>query len=104
MKIIKNIIYSLIDLVKFNKEISRIINNYDILFPAKWFRYFEADYEKENILFLTKVCKKDMTIMDIGAHLGIMSVIMAKLIGNNGKALSYEPIPKTFTLLKKSLL
>ncbi len=101
MTTIKNIIYSILDLVSFNKGISRKINNYDIRFPAKWFRYFEADYEKENIAFLTKVCKKDMTIIDIGAHLGLMSVIMAKLIGNNGKVLSYEPTPKTFILFKK---
>ena len=97
----KNSIYTIFDLLILNKGLSRKINNYSIRFPSKWARYFESDYEKENVAFLTKICKPGMTVIDIGAHLGLMSVIIAKLIGENGKVYAFEPTPKTFLLLKK---
>ncbi|MBA3679827.1 MAG: FkbM family methyltransferase [Bacteroidetes bacterium] len=101
MSTIKNSVYGLIDLVTLNKGIARKINDYSIRFPAKWSRYFESNYEKENVEFLTKTCKKDMTVIDIGAHLGLISVIIAKLVGEKGQVHSFEPTPATFTLLKK---
>lgn len=101
MSSLKNTVYNLIDVLTLHKGISRKINNYAVRFPAKWFRYFEADYEQENVAFLTKTCKEGMVVIDIGAHLGLMSVIIAKLIGKHGKLYSFEPTPKTFEILKK---
>lgn len=101
MSSFKNSIYRLVDLITLNKGLSRTINNYSIRFPAKWARYFENDYEKENVAFLTKTCKPGMTVIDIGAHLGLMSVIIAKLVGEKGKVFAFEPTPKTFLILKK---
>ena len=71
------------------------------MFPAKWFRYFENDYEKENILFLKEKCNPNMIIFDIGAHLGLMSMICSQLLQKKGKIYSFEPTPKTFEILKK---
>ncbi len=101
MSSLKNSIYNVIDLLTLNKGFTRTINNYNIRFPAKWARYFENDYEKENIAFLTKACKPGMTVIDIGAHLGLMSVIIAKLVGPKGKVYAFEPTPGTFLILKK---
>jgi FkbM family methyltransferase len=101
MSDLKDTIYGLTDLLTFNKGIPRKINNYTVRFPAKWARYFETDYEHENVAFLTKTCKKGMTVVDIGAHLGLMSVIIAKLVGEKGKVYSFEPTPKTFEIFKR---
>jgi hypothetical protein len=49
---LKNIIYSIIDLLILGKGLPCYVNGFKVMFPAKWFRYFENDYEKENILFL----------------------------------------------------
>ena len=101
MSILKNTIYSILDVLTLNKGISRNINGYAIRFPAKWARYFESNYEHENVAFLTQTCKPGMVVIDIGAHLGLMSVIIAKLVGKQGKVFSFEPTPATFSILKK---
>ena len=98
---LKNIIYSIIDLLILGKGLPCYVNSFKVMFPAKWFRYFENDYEKENILFLKEKCKPNMIIFDIGAHLGLMSMICSQLLQKKGKIYSFEPTPKTFEILKK---
>jgi FkbM family methyltransferase len=101
MNTIKNIIYKLVDILTLDKGLSCNVNGFKIKFPAKWFRYFENDYEKENIEFLKKVCKPEMIVFDIGAHLGLMSMICAQLMKKLGKVYAFEPTPKTFEILEK---
>lgn len=100
-QLIKNSIYSLIDFLTLGKGITRLINGIRIVFPAKWSRYFESDYESENVTFLKANCKNGMTVIDIGAHLGLMSVTIAHLVGKQGKVYSFEPTPITYNTLIK---
>lgn len=97
----KNIIYSIIDFLILSKGLPCYVNGFKVKFPAKWFRYFENDYEKENMLFIKENCMPNMVVFDIGAHLGLMSIICAQLLQNKGKVYSFEPTPKTFEILKK---
>ena len=97
----KNIIYSIIDFLILGKGLPCYVNGFKVKFPAKWFRYFENDYEKENMLFIKENCMPNMVVFDIGAHLGLMSIICAQLLQKKGKVYSFEPTPKTFEILKK---
>ena len=95
----KTLVYQVLDAVTFYKGFACHVNGFKIYFPAKWFRYFENDYEKENILFLKEQIKPGMTVIDIGAHLGLMSVICAQLTGKTGKVYGFEPTSATFAVL-----
>jgi FkbM family methyltransferase len=44
-----------------------------------------------------------MQTIDIGAHIGLLSVIIAKKIGDNGRCYSFEPTPSTYNLLKQTI-
>jgi FkbM family methyltransferase len=101
MSFVKNTVYSFVDLLSLGKGIPTYVNDYEVRFPAKWARYFEKDYERDNIQFLSKNCIKNMTVIDIGAHLGLMSVIISKLVGDHGKVYSFEPTERTFETLKE---
>lgn len=101
MKLIKNSIYKAVDILTLNKGIARQINGFKILFPAKWSRYFESDYESENVAFIKESCKPGMTVLDIGAHLGLMSVTISQLVGKNGRIYCFEPTPNTYKILTK---
>lgn len=100
MSFIKNSIYWLLDILKLQKGYPAHINHYKVMFPAKWARYFEKDYEQENIAFITSTCTPGMTVIDIGAHLGLMSVIISKCIGSTGRIYAFEPTPGTFRVLQ----
>lgn len=101
---IKDNIYSFVDKITWGKGIPRIINGFTIRFPPKWSRYFQSDYEKENVVFIKKNLKPGAVAIDIGAHLGLMSSIMGKLGSSTGRVYSFEPTPQTFIVLQKVIL
>ncbi len=52
--------------------------------------------------FFLRFVDKGMTVVDIGAHVGIYSMLSSKLVGETGKVHSFEPTPWTFSLLKEN--
>lgn len=62
--------------------------------------YYYGFYEINLINFMVNFIKKDMTIIDIGANVGLYSLLSAFLVGENGKVYSFEPTPRTFKTLK----
>jgi FkbM family methyltransferase len=100
---IKNLAYSLYDLVTLKKGIPRKINNMIIRFPARWSRYYEDYYEAANYNFLQQQLKPGMKVVDIGAHIGLFSACSSQLTGTQGKTICFEPTPGTFSILKKTL-
>ena len=101
--IIKKIGYCALHILNFGKGISKSINGISINFPTKYFRYFPVDYEKENFEIIQNSIKNGDVILDIGAHIGLMSVILGKKVGADGKIYSFEPSPDTFLVLKNTI-
>jgi FkbM family methyltransferase len=101
MKQIKLLIYKVLDFLLLGRGVGRNISGFNIKFPARWSRYFEGDYEQANVDFLKANVKPGAIVFDIGAHLGLMSVICAKLNNNAGAVFAFEPTPGTFGLLQK---
>lgn len=64
---------------------------------------FEGDFELNEINFLKKILKKDDYFIDIGANIGLFSINAARIIGENGKIISFEPSPVTFSRLKENI-
>jgi FkbM family methyltransferase len=70
------------------------ITTYVILEQEKWF-------EKE-ITFLSNWLKPGMTVLDIGANLGVYSLPITRLVGPNGQVFAYEPGSEARRLLTMS--
>jgi FkbM family methyltransferase len=49
---------------------------------------------------LSEVIPEGSTVLDVGAHVGVFSLIFGSCVGEKGKVLSFEPNPKTFESLK----
>ena len=67
------------------------ITTYVILEQEKWF-------EKETT-FLARWLRPGMTVIDIGANLGVYSLPIARLVGPEGQVFAYEPATETRRLL-----
>ena len=56
---------------------------------------------------LTKVVmneiKKGDVVLDLGANIGYYTLIIAKIVGENGHVFAFEPEPSNFDLLKKNV-
>lgn len=94
---------TLLGLFTFGKGIKRKISGFELRIPAGYHNYFEPDYELNNINFINNYISPGMKVIDIGAHIGLLSVVIARKTGPNGKVYSFEPTPSTHALLKQTI-
>jgi FkbM family methyltransferase len=60
-------------------------------------------YEQETTLFLRNHLQKGETVWDVGANIGYFSLEFARLVGREGKVLSFEPHPEIFQVLQRNI-
>lgn len=60
-------------------------------------------HEPISTKLVTKLLKKGMTCLDIGANIGYYVLLESKIVGDNGKILAVEPSPENFSFLKKNI-
>ena len=60
-------------------------------------------YEPNQTKIVKKYVHEGDVVIDVGAHVGYYTLLMAQLVGKNGKVYSFEPDPINFELLKKSV-
>lgn len=102
--LIKPLVYNkLVEGIFFPNGSSCKINGEQIRVPFRYRHFYPAVYEVEKTEFIRNHCKPGTTAIDIGAHLGIFSVILARLVGPQGKVYSFEPTPFTYQVLKKTI-
>ena len=66
------------------------------------FSMLSGEYERETVRLLKRLIKPGMITLDIGAHVGYYTRILAKLVGASGTVIAFEPHPETFRLLIKN--
>ena len=53
---------------------------------------------------LTKLLQPGMTFVDVGAHIGLLTLAGARAVGRTGKVLALEPAPAAFDALTQAIL
>ncbi|MFA6357072.1 MAG: FkbM family methyltransferase [Candidatus Omnitrophota bacterium] len=61
-------------------------------------------WEDGEINFIVNAVKQGNTVIDIGANIGIVTLLLAKLVGPKGRVVSFEPGPMSFALLTTNVL
>ena len=59
-------------------------------------RYIYDGYEIDEQLFIAKILRRGDYVVDIGANIGLYSLIAAKLVGSKGRVISFEPTPESY--------
>lgn len=91
----RQVAYDVLDLVTGHRGLRRRLNGQAMRFPARWARYYPREYQPDTYQFLLTHCHEHTTVIDAGAHLGVFSVVMARLVGPRGVVLAFEPTPDT---------
>jgi len=60
-------------------------------------------YETDELSFARQAVKPGSLSLDIGANIGLFSIVMAHAAGPAGKVIAFEPLPRNLSLLRRSI-
>lgn len=69
----------------------------------EWYIYFYGHFRPEVSKLLNRMLRPGHVAMDIGANIGMHTVIMGNRVGPTGRVFSFEPDPHPFGRLKRNL-
>ena len=58
-------------------------------------------YQEDVICALSALVKPGDTVIDIGAHHGLMSIVASRLAGPSGRVIAFEPNPESLPILER---
>ncbi|HYL87070.1 MAG TPA: FkbM family methyltransferase [Candidatus Angelobacter sp.] len=61
------------------------------------------EFEKMEMGFVKKLLRRDMTVVDVGAHHGLYTLLASKCVGWDGQVVAIEPSPRECRRLEKHL-
>ena len=80
--------------------------------PMRGLRYFvepgigftyALGIDTSHFKFPSNHIKEGMTVYDIGANRGQLALLFSRLVGENGRVVSYEPVPSIFKSLEANI-
>jgi FkbM family methyltransferase len=63
-----------------------------------------AIWEEGNVQLINKYARPGSTFIDVGAHIGTITIPAARKVGQRGRVVSFEPQPKIFRELNHNLM
>lgn len=61
------------------------------------------NYDRHESEFVRKCVKPGDTVLDLGAHVGYYTLLLASIVGEKGKVFSFEPQQHLFSLMQASI-
>jgi FkbM family methyltransferase len=65
--------------------------------------FLQGTYGAGRVTEIRKIVKEGDTVIDIGANIGYFTVLLASIVGNEGKVYAFEPDPRNTKLLKRTI-
>ena len=69
---------------------------------GKYIFAFRENYEPE-LLYLEKLLSPGSTFVDVGANMGIYTLVASRLVGEAGHVIAFEPSAQSFSLLRRNI-
>jgi FkbM family methyltransferase len=61
------------------------------------------EFEEMEMKFVKRLLRREMTVVDVGAHHGIYTLLASKRVGSQGQVVAIEPSPRECARLKRHL-
>jgi FkbM family methyltransferase len=66
-------------------------------------RIFYESHEPVQLAFLERFLRRGDIVLDVGAHIGIFSLVAASIVGEEGQVHAFEPVPSNFEALEENV-
>lgn len=93
----------LLNLLTMGRGVPRTINQDETIRVSASHRYLSEDYEPGAYAFLKQHIRRGDVVLDVGAHVGMYSVLFGRWVGAKGQVYAFEPSPATVPLLMTHL-
>jgi FkbM family methyltransferase len=70
---------------------------------SSFYYFMPENYEHETQRYIRNYVKPGMVALDIGAHVGLMSLLLAHKVGKTGKVYSFEPNKENFLQFQRNI-
>lgn len=77
------------------------LNHHDL--ESSFYYFIPERYEHKTQRYIKETVHKNMLTIDIGAHLGLFTILLADRVGPSGKVYSFEPGSENYKQLKLNL-
>jgi FkbM family methyltransferase len=98
---LKSTAYWLIDGAHGFAGVPRVINGEKIRFPARLSRFYPTQYDVPKTAFIRAHIRAGNTVLDLGAHIGLFTVLLGRATGGTGHVISFEPMRDNREMLKR---
>ena len=61
----------------------------------------EENFERAELRFVERLLRREMTVLDIGAHHGLYTLLCSKCVGRQGQVIAFEASPRECRRLAK---
>jgi FkbM family methyltransferase len=75
----------------------------EVLFTEQHLVGTNQAFETKTLSRFAELVKPNDTVLDIGANIGMFSLLGSRLVGDNGRIIAFEPSRKTFDILNENL-
>lgn len=70
----------------------------------RWkFEFLMSWYEWQSIVWVRRLLRPGMTVVDLGAHVGYYSRLFSDIVGPTGRVFAFEPNPENLAMLRGNL-
>jgi FkbM family methyltransferase len=92
---------SLLEAASIGRGLPVVINRHRLRLCPRWWRAFPEDYERECFTFLEQALGPGDVAFDVGSHVGLFALVMARLVGPGGRVVAFEPNPTARRFLNR---
>jgi FkbM family methyltransferase len=65
--------------------------------------YFNGCPDPNEMTFMERYLRAGDSVVDVGANIGVYTLLVARLVGRSGRVFAFEPTPQTFRRLQENL-
>lgn len=95
--------YAALDLLTLGRGVPVRLGGEVFRLTPRWSRAFRADYEREGLQTVARSLLPGELVVDVGAHVGVYCLTMARAVGPTGRVVAFEPNPPAAEALRRHI-